>query len=157
MTQPYRQGIHTFQAIPPKMPVTAVKTYGIRVPDSGWRVVRCEEVSCPNHINGWRTTVDESTDLGRKQAGYVRHHSGRHFTESRNSEGLTVFTFKPEQQCFKEHKVRNDMPASYIKRAGDFRGNPDGTITRIPSDQAWVDDFGENQERLTDEIKKGIW
>ncbi len=50
--------------------------------------------------------IDESTDLGREQAAYIRQRSGRSFREMRTAVGpdaLTVFRFDSGQRCFADH------------------------------------------------------
>jgi hypothetical protein len=133
-----------------------MQTYAIRVPKSAWREATCAEVECEAYEHGWRTAIDESTDLGQQQAHYIRQDHTRKHSESRTEAGMSVFDFEPGQRCFREHKTRDDrIDDVYAKHNGDFRGNPDGRIIKLPSAQAWVDDFGEHQERLSDEMKEG--
>lgn len=141
----------------PQMPVGAMKTYQILAPrPTHWRPTSCANVDCPNHLHGWITKVDESTDLGKQQAWYIRNQSGRKFTEDRNTEpGITLFTFEAGQTCFRRHQERLDVPELFIVRGGDWRGNPTGDLRRHESADDWVEDFGENQLRLADQIEKG--
>jgi hypothetical protein len=140
----------------PAMPVTAYKTYQVAAPlATHYRTARCEEVDCGQQANGWASPIDESTDLGKQQAWYIRNQSGRRYRENRNLlPGLTVFEFEPGQQCFAEHHVPLDRPALYVVRDGDWRGNPTGrTARRRPDD--WVDDFATHQDKLKTELEKG--
>lgn len=143
--------------IPPNMPAVNYKTYEIAAPrKTHWRPATCEEVDCQAMANGWRTAVDESTDLGQKQAHYIRKVSRRSFTEGRSELGLTEFLFGPGQQCFGTHQVQLGRPEFFLVRGGDYRGNPLGTATRRhtrPDD--WVDDFATHQQHIADEIQKG--
>jgi hypothetical protein len=145
--------------ITPGLPVTAMRTYDIIVPATGFRPATCAEYGCPGYLNGWASTIDESTELGQAQARYIRTESKLGFTEHRNDAGLTVFTFRPGQTPFGEghrrHRVRIDTPEFYRLRDGDWRGNPTGRAVMIPSAQDWVDDLGEHQERLADMQKRG--
>lgn len=133
-----------------------MKTYGIVAPKAThFRPATCAEVDCPNYTGGWRTTVDESTELGQAQGHYIRNEAGRRYTEVREA-SMTTFTFEAGQTCFREHETRLDRPEIYVVRDGDFRGNPRGTAPRVHQDpQAWVDDFGEHQERLADRMGRG--
>jgi hypothetical protein len=145
------------QRLPPQLPVTAMRTFQILAPlSTHFRAATCEEVNCLRIINGFMVPVDESTDLGRKQAHYIRNLSGRAFTEARDRAGLTVFTFQPGQRCFDPHRVRADRPERYLTRPGDWRGNPSG---RPPVEHTkaefWVEDFAENQDRIARQIEKG--
>ena len=138
MQQPFR--------IDPALPVHAYKTYAIASPvATHYRTASCTEAGCLAQRNGWKTVVDESRALGQKQAFYIRSRSGRKFTETRN--GTTEFVFEAGQECFAEHKVPLDRPELYVVRGGDWRGNPTGERQRLSSD-AWVNDFGQHQDRL---------
>ena len=140
--------------ISPKLPVDRVVTYRISAPPSThWRKATCREVRCVHHEMGWQTLVDERTDLGQRQAHYIRRMSGRSFVEERNTTGLTVFTFPPGQECFREHYVRLEREEVFSKVQGDFRGYLGSPRLLRPPD--WVDDFAEHQEKLAHEQSKG--
>lgn len=147
--EPYR--------IAPLMPATAYKTYQIRMPlSTHWVDVTCEDFECGAYLHGWVTTIDERTDLGRKQAHYIRNMAGRSFKESRSGLGLVEFEFRPGQPCFAKHKVRGDRPEVFIVRDGDFRGNPRGTPARVHKNgREWVEDFSEHLDTINTEIEKG--
>lgn len=136
--------------VTPAMDATAYKTYSIRAPRSTHsRKATCAEVGCPNHENGWVTRVDEATELGARQAGYIRRMSGRKFAEGRDEAGLTEFVFPPGQKCFAEHFVPLDREPQYLVLGGDWRGNPRGdapVVHRTFDD--WANDFGDHQDRL---------
>jgi hypothetical protein len=137
--------------IQPAGPVSAYVTYRVVSPPD--RAVRtaCEEAGCLAWRHGWETRVDESTDLGRAQADYIRTRSGRTFREQRTAEGLTVFRFEPGQRCFAEHSTR---PEIFSVRGGDWRRDL-GLIRRHQRGQDWVEDFAEHQDRLSRAIEKG--
>ncbi len=140
------------------LPPTAYQTYTIAVPlATHWRPATCAEVDCPNYVNGWQSLIEEFTELGQRQAHYIRRESGRGFTERRVAEGLTEFTFAPGQRCFDSgsHKTWNGRPERFIQRSGDWRGNPDGRVIEHSGPAPWVDSFGENQERLTAAQERG--
>lgn len=143
----------------PQLGAEHMKTYEIRAPlTSHWRVGTCAEDNCAAYERGWRTTVDEGTDLGRGQAYYIRKQSGRKFVETRDdvSGTLTIFEFESGQKCFREHQVRLDRTELFIVRDGDFRGNPRGSEAlkhARPAD--WVDDFAEHQATLADRLERG--
>ena len=129
-------------------PAQAFQTFSIVSPPATHsRVAECQEVECSAWAHGWKTTIDEATQLGQSQAGYIRAHSGRAFTESRTPEGLTEFIFKPGQKCFGEHRVSLERDELYIIRGGDRRGNPLREVKRVGSEE-WVDRLGTNQERI---------
>lgn len=146
MRDPYR--------ITPKLPAQSMKTYQIIAPaTTHWRPATCEEVGCLNHRFGWQTVVDESIDLGQRQAHYIRNQSGRRYTEDRDAPGLTTFVFEAGQKCFAPHQVRLDRPDIFLVKDGDFRGSTNPRQHVGPAD--WVDDFANHQQKLADEIEKG--
>ena len=132
--------------VDPALPVHAYKTYEITSPiGTHFRTATCDEAGCLAQRNGWEPRVDKTTDLGQRQAHYIRKQSGRKFTERR--EAVTVFSFEAGQRCFAQHKVPLDRPELYVVRGGDWRGNPTGEARRLGTD-AWVNDFGEHQDRI---------
>lgn len=141
----------------PAMAAADYKTYSIKAPVSThFRVGTCEEAGCLNYLNGWKSVIQETNDLGKQQAHYIRKQSGRKFTESKSPLGLTVFEFEAGQTCFQEHQVRVDRPELYIVRDGDFRGNPRGTQSRVHANPAlWLEDFAEHQDQLAKTIERG--
>jgi len=150
MHQPFR--------IDPQMPATSYKSYQIAAPlSTHWRQATCEEVACPHFLSGWRTEVDESTELGQRQAHYIRHDSARAHTEDKRPDGLTDFTYPAGQRCFRsgEHKVRLERPEHFIERGGDWRGNPHGERREHVSPDDWLDSFANHQDRLADRFRQG--
>ncbi len=144
--------------IDPKLPASAMKTYRILAPQAThFRPATCAEMDCPAYVNGWSTTIDETSELGQKQAHYIRKQSGRRFTAARNPLGLTVFTFEAGQKCFRagEHQTRLERPEIFVVRDGDHRGNPRGTETRRHTADTWVDDFAHHQQSLADKYEEG--
>lgn len=136
----------------PAHPMAAYQTYSIVSPPDRQVRAACEQVGCAAHRHGWESTIDESTDLGKQQAAYIRQRSGRTFRESKTGAGLTVFRFEPGQRCFAEHRTR---PELYAVRDGDWRGNPTGRVRQHQKPQDWIEDFGEHQQRLADQHQKG--
>lgn len=134
--------------VEPLLPVQAMKTYAIASPISThFRDGTCEEADCLAYVHGWQTSVDEATDLGQKQAHYIRKLSCRRFTERRTELGLTAFEFEAGQKCFATHKVPLERPEVYLVHGGDWRGRT--TPAQIHSGpDPWVNDFGEHQDRI---------
>jgi len=144
--------------IEPVLPVTAMRTYAVARPlATHWRPATCGEMDCPAHLHGWLTKVDEASELGMRQAHYIRKDSGRRFSEHRADDGLTVFSFEAGQRCFAsdQHKLPIDRPEVYTVRDGDWRGNPTGRARRHAHADDWVEDFGEHQQRVADQIERG--
>lgn len=146
------------RAVMPVAGPAAYKTYEIRAPRSShFRKGTCAEADCPEYLAGWQSTIDETSELGQRQAHYIRKESGRRFTEESPSPQQTVFRFEPGQRCFAsdQHFVRLDRPELYVVKGGDWRGNPLSTPPAVLNPGSWVDDFGEHQERITDLMAKG--
>lgn len=137
--------------IEPNLPAHAYKTYRIDSPRDVLVKAACEQAGCLAWRHGWDTTVDETTDLGRKQADYIRRSSQRTFRETRTAEGLTVFRFEPYQRCFADHHTR---PEVFSAVGGDWR-QAFGPAQRYDRADQWVHDFGEHQQRLSDQQKRG--
>ncbi|MGY5048304.1 hypothetical protein ACWDE0_22130 [Streptomyces sp. 900105755] len=136
----------------PQGPVGAYQTFSVRSrPDRAIKTV-CERANCWAWRHGWESSFDESTDLGKAQAQYVRTQSGRTFREMRTAEGLTVFRFEPGQRCFAEHKT---IPELYLVRDGDHRGNPTGQrrVHTRPAD--WVEHMQEEFGRFNEDRRRG--
>ncbi|MEV0115878.1 hypothetical protein AB0H77_21955 [Streptomyces sp. NPDC050844] len=142
----------TISRIEPALPVQAYQTYSITSPRDTMIRAACAQVACSAWRHGWESTVDETTQLGRDQAAYIRNESGRTFREQRTAAGLTVFRFESGQRCFAEHRTR---PEIYAVRDGDWRGNPTGRTRTHQRPADWVEDFGEHQLSLVDQQKEG--
>lgn len=109
-----------------------------------WRTATCEEVGCRYYQTTWTTTIDPSTDLGKRQYDYIKYRSGRIFTETKEG-GLVVFTFPPGQPCFArdEHKV-------LLERDPLFR------IDHLPVEYTkWMDEHNEKLYQIGRRLKGG--
>lgn len=136
--------------VDPRGPAGAYKTYRISMPSDVMVRAACEEVGCLAWRYGWVTHIDESTDIGRQQAAYIRRASGRTFQEHRDGP-LTVLAFEPGQRCFANHETR---PQLFQVRAGDWRQHL-GVIRDHVTPADWVDDFATHQDRIRCEVEKG--
>jgi hypothetical protein len=139
--------------ITPNMSVEAYKTYRILSPqETHLRPATCAEVDCPHYLNGWSVRV-EGLDAALLHTART---SGRRYVERQVREGETWLDFSAGQWCFQKslHRVRKDRPELYVVRDGDWRGNPTGR-SRTLRPQDWIDDFGEHQDNLADQMKKG--
>lgn len=131
----------------PVGPPQAYKTYEVRAPlSTHWRTITCEQAGCLAQLNGFQVRTDESTDLGARQAAYIRHHARRPHREAREN-SLTVFTFPPGTDCFTQHQTRRSRPPLYVVRSGDWRQYLSRPQVHS-SPEAWVDDFASHQGRL---------
>jgi hypothetical protein len=136
----------------PQGDVHLYQTYEVRAGRDVEIIAACKDVGCPHWTRGWETTVDEMTGLGQSQADYIRTKSGRTFTERKTGDGKTVFLFDAHQRCFREHRTRPDV---FLRRHGDFRGNPSGRAFHHTGALEWFEDLIENQQRLNEAIQKG--
>lgn len=122
--------------------MAATRDYIVRMPRDTTVVAACHEVRCEAWQSGWETLVDEGTPLGQARADYIRHLSGRTFTEHRAEGGrMTVFRFEPRQRCFAEHRTR---PAVW-RVAG----------VQVATAGDWFGDLGEHMDRLETQLRKG--
>ena len=112
------------------------------------RAADCIETDCPHYNLGWTTTVDEKTDLGLRQARYIRKEANRKFKEHRNEVGLTVFLFEQGQKCFRQHKIQTgEAPIKLVTR-------PDGSRTRQEADR-WFYEANEEVYQHEERKKRG--
>lgn len=141
--------------IVPKLPPQAVKTFQVvSPPKTHWRAASCEEVECADYAHGWRVRVEGLTDADL----YTARNCGRSFREVHVAEGETWLVYAAGQPCFRasQHRVPTGRPELYFVREGDWRGNPRGIRPRQHSRaEHWVEEFGEHQQRLADEIERG--
>ena len=139
--------------IVPHAPPEAYKTYQVVSPkETHMRPATCEEVDCGAFLRGWGTVIDVASELGQKQADYIRKSSGRVYTEDREGSMIT-FTFSPGQSCFGSHTTHNGRPEIYVVRGGDWRGY--GESRRHSRAEDWVDDFRNHQQSIVDRQQRG--
>ncbi len=144
--------------ITPNLPPSAYRTFQISSPlATHWRPATCEEVDCSNFLNGWKSAIDEGTELGQRQAYYIRKQSGRKYTEDRESQpGLTVFVFEAGQSCFSasQHKTPLGRPEHYLVKGGDWRQTY-GTPRRHSKPEFWVEEMQENFDKIASHKERG--
>lgn len=138
-------------------PVQMMQTFQVVSPISTHtKPATCEDVECAQYLRGWRMKLDLGTDLGQKQAYYIKHQSGRAYKVIGQRDGLVDLEFAANQECFQEHRVRIDRPEIYRVKGGDHRGNPLRTPTRTHKKaEFWLEEFQANQDRLNSRIERG--
>jgi hypothetical protein len=147
--------------IPPKLPVQAMKTYGLAAPQAThYRRASCREVDCPNYANGWRSGFDVTDPEKAEAVRLIREFSGRLFTvqELAGPDGRVanvVLTFGPGQECFQQHRIALERDPILYVRDGDWRGNDTGRKMIHANNVDWVDDFGEHQEKVAERVARG--
>jgi hypothetical protein len=132
-------------------PPQAYQTYAVHSPQDVTVPAACEQVGCEARRLGWRSLIDERSDLGREQARYIRRRSGRTFTERPGPDGLTEFAFGSGQRCFADHRTR---PERFGTWAGDVRARLGATRWHVTAAD-WLDDFGAHQQRIADQHQRG--
>ena len=149
---------HT-RVIMPLMDADAYKTYGMSMPlTTHWRKATCEEIECEAQRNGWVSTFDLSTELGRKQFAYCQADKSRSYSMQRPSADLVKLVYKPGNECFRrsDHRLPLERPARFVVAGGDWRGNPRRTPARVHvRAEDWVEDFSEHQDALASAIERG--
>lgn len=152
-------GAYGERQITPNMPARAYKTFQIASPESTHtRPATCEEVECQQYAKGWVMKIDLGTELGQKQAHYIKHQSGRSYIIRDQRDGLVTLEFHANQPCFQQHKVRLERPEIYRVKGGDYRGNPLKTPTRVHTKpEHWVEEFAANQEAIAEAHRRGSY
>lgn len=151
-------GVVDLSRLAPQLPAGAYTTYRVVAPlKTHFRAATCEEAACPQMAHGWRSIVDESTNLGQMQAHFIRRESGRSFKQDRQPDGLTVFTFAAGQRCFQQHRLRiEERPEIFLRQGGDWRGNPLGVPRyRHTRPEHWQEDFALHQDKLAERQARG--
>lgn len=113
-----------------------------------WRVASCEEVECQNYLNGFILPIDESSDLGQRQAAYLRNSQTRHFTERHGDGGITLFVFERGTRCFAVHKLPRDEPPNFLQI------RPMQGVQRQPFVE-WAERYNDQAERINVRIRSG--
>jgi hypothetical protein len=149
-----------------------MRTYQVAAPvASHYRPATCAEVDCDAYLNGWVTKLDETDPDGQMMAGMLRRACRptsapaepgiRRYIETRDPAGLTLFEFPAGQPCFRaepdseaRHVVPLDRPELYIVRGGDWRRHLGVERVHTGAD-SWLDDFAENQSRLSARLEGG--
>lgn len=145
--------------ITPQVEARFYQTFQIKAPTgTHWRRVPCDGsgVNCRAAEFGWKMTIDLNTELGQRQARYIKYESGRRFEIAEQKDGMVTLIFPGGQPCFNVHQVRTDRPEVYAVKGGDHRGNPLKTPTRVhKKPEFWVEEFAENQDRIARVQQKG--
>ena len=125
-------------------------TYSLAAPIATHRrSATCAEVECAAYINGFVVTIDPNMDLGNGYTGadqlaYLRDDRTRTHTETVRSDGVVEFTYPPGQPAFgpeHEHTLPLEREPFYIRRVN-------GRVFQHDRAEHWVEDLGQNQERL---------
>lgn len=128
---------------------TKMVTHAIVAPlGSHWKRATCEEYGCLPHQNGWRL---ETAGLTAEQVATAKR-SGRRYVVEHDAQGAEVLIFEAGQQCFRvsEHWVRLEREEFFLRRPGDWRGNPDPHSSPLvfSGADAWHDSIGTQLDKI---------
>lgn len=135
----------------PVLPVTKMVTHAILAPTgSHWRKATCAEIECEHHAKGWGLNTAGLTE----EQLWAAKHSGRRFAVTHDEQGAEVLLFEPGQECFRagQHRVRIEREPWFVRRSGDWRGNPDGPKAEplvFSGADAWRDSVHTFLDRCT--------
>lgn len=125
-----------------------------------WRKATCEQIECPGWTQGYEVVVDERTDLGQRQAAYLRDQlpirSGRPVAKQYQDDMLmTHFVFAPGTECMRagEHRTSNDRPPNFLKLIGDRQHGVSGVLVRHSGADSFVDDMSTHLEKISGQIE----
>ncbi len=138
--------------VQPLGPAQAYKTYQVSVPQKHMRAATCDEVECPNWLNGFKVAVP----VGESRQAYLIKTSGKPYTVQDDGDGTRWAVFAAGTHCFAEptHRIATG-PELYVVKGGDWRGNPTGMRRVHSKPEHWVEDFALHQDKLITEHKKG--
>jgi hypothetical protein len=139
----------------PKLPAEAMTTFRIVQPRDQRVISACEVIGCEKWAQGWDVVLNPSISVEARAIEVIRSGSTRRtFRELPALPGaaVVVFRFESGQRCFDEHRTR---PQVFIKRGGDWRGNPRQEMRRHASGADWQEDFALHQQRLAEAAQRG--
>ena len=138
----------------PKLPAHAMTTYGIRRPAHPRSAAVCEALGCLKWRHGWDSALDMADAAHARAAEAIRAGgTGLAYTELSGPHGTTlvIFRFAAHQACPDFHRKE----PQFLRRNGDYRGNPRQELVRHASAGDWQEDFAEHQDHLADAIRRG--
>jgi hypothetical protein len=138
--------------VEPVGPVQAYTTHEIVRP---LRIASCQEAECDYWETGLTLLIDTRIQGGPERLIYLRDQSGRRISGVQVEEGVWKIFVYPHQSCFRKHRlpVRDE---SYVRRMGDWRGNPDpGSRYKFKGPDDWVDSFANNLDQAATRFERG--
>lgn len=137
----------------PRLPAYAMTTYRIVSPRDQSIIAACQAVGCAHWRDGWDNILDLAVPAHAKVAEFFRSGKAeRTYREIPGGGTIVVFRFDAHQRCFQEHRTR---PQVFIKRGGDWRGNPRQEFVRHRTAADWQEDFAEHQDELATAVGRG--
>jgi hypothetical protein len=143
------------------------RTFSIWTPPSEMRPATCADVDCGAHRNGFMIRTDPATELGARQAKWIRANCvvdgrrrlptlRRRYVERVEPDGAVTFVFPAGQRCFKEHERRVGDGELFVVRPGDWRVRPrrDQLTVHTRAD-LWQEQFAQHQDGLAETVRRG--
>lgn len=140
--------------ITPAMGPENYKTYQIAAPVSThWQPATCEEVDCPNYLNGWQVRLEGLTP----QQIHDATHCGRKYTQVSVMAGETWLVYEAGQPCFacSSHRKRIERDERFLVTGGDYRGNPRNERYEHAEPADWQEDMADHLDRLRTAQERG--
>lgn len=131
----------------PKGPTNAYTTFAVRSPlDTHFRKATCEEIDCPEYIQGWQLRKEDLTP----ELLYTATHCGRKYQEIQIKEGETYLVFEPGQPCFREstHIIPNGRPELFYAGSGDFRSFRIRNARQHANAENFVDEMATTLDKI---------
>ncbi len=140
--------------MPPKLPTASMTTYALLAPKATHtRPISCVEALCQKREHGWKMGYDLTNPAAVAAANLIKQ-TGKTFTHEIIGTNV-IFTFAAGQDCFEGHTVPLEREPFYVKRNGDWRGNPRGEVLNHVNAEDWVDDFANHQDQLATRLEQG--
>ncbi len=145
------------QRIQPRLPVRLMQTFKVSRPlATHTRPATCEEVQCPDFINGYQVRLPFADDRITllKAAAYGRVDGMQRAIHEVTCIGDAERTFILSGPCLKAttHRVSLERPENYLVRGGDWRANT-GLIRRHTRPELWVEDMSETFDAVRRRIE----
>lgn len=125
------------------LPIDHYKLKQRKAPRS--RLATCDEVQCWPYVHGFELPIDEATDLGKRQAHYLRADRTRPKPVEQRVGALTTFRYPPGTKCF-----ATESPEHWVAVDQFFIARGQHTSPRL-----WTEQFEENQGIIADRIARG--
>lgn len=138
--------------VEPNGPPTAFTTHEIVRP---LRIASCQEAECDYWETGLTLLIDTHVPQGVDRLLYLRVRSGRRIAETEIEPGVWKIYVYPHQSCFGTHRLplRDE---SYVRRLGDWRGNPEpDSRYRFKRPDDWVDSFANTLDQARTRFERG--
>lgn len=151
---PMIKGPNGENRVPVKLEAASMTTYALEMPfKTHSRPISCAQALCQKRENGWKMGYDLTKPEAVAAANLIAG-MGKKYTHEIIGTNV-IFTFEAGQDCFEGHSVSLEREPFYIKRNGDWRGNPRNELMQHDNGENWVDDFANHQDKLATRLEQG--